>query len=141
MVIVTPCIHLNGTCTEALALYEQAFGATTKVMLRYADANPRDWDVPLTDKQKDLVYHAETYIGDQRIMLSDTLESGPSKDTSLFLIVTFEDAEGVKQAYDVLQEGSTLVQPMISTTYSSCFVSLIDKFGLRWSLMTEQTER
>ncbi len=141
MLIVTPCIHLNGRCEEAIALYEEAFGATTKVMLRYADADPRDWDVPLTEEQKDLVYHAETYIGDQRIMLSDTLDSGPFKNTSLFLTVTFDDADSVKKAYNVLQDGSTLVHPMISTTYSSCFVSLIDKFGLRWNLMTEQPER
>lgn len=59
----------------------------------------------------------------------------------MFLTITFEDAESVKRAYEVLKEGSTIIYPMVSTTYSSCFVSLIDKFGVRWGLMTEQTDK
>lgn len=35
----------------------------------------------------------------------------------------------------------TVIHPMKSTTYSSCFVSLVDRFGMRRELMTEQTER
>jgi PhnB protein len=57
----------------------------------------------------------------------------------VFLTITFEDAASVKGAYEVLKEGSTIVYRMASTTYSSCFVSLIDKFGIRWALMTEQS--
>jgi PhnB protein len=30
---------------------------------------------------------------------------------------------------------------MVKTGYSSCFVSLVDRYGIRWELMTEQTER
>jgi PhnB protein len=81
------------------------------------------------------------FIGTQRIMFSDIVEFDLSRGTSQFLAITFEDAAGVKRAYEVLKEGSTIVYPMTSTTYSSCFVSLIDKFGIRWTLMTEQTDR
>jgi PhnB protein len=141
MVVVTPGINLSGKCAEAIALYEKAFGARTAMLLRYSDANPMDWDAPLTDEQKDWVYHAEVYIGDQRVMFSDVIESEPRSGGSLFLVLTFEDADSVKKAYAVLEEGSTILSPMTHTTYSSCFVSLVDKFGLRWVLMTEQTER
>lgn len=140
MVIVTPCINLNGQCEEAMALYEKAFGATVRFMMRYEDADKQDWNKPLTDDQKNMIYHAEMFIGDQRIMFADIIEFDLSKGTSLFLTITFENAENVKKAYEVLKEGSTIVYPMVSTTYSSCFVSLIDKFGVRWALMTEQTE-
>ena len=141
MVIVTPCINLHGRCEEAMSLYEKAFGATTKFIIRYSDADKRDWDRPLTDEQKKMVYHAEMFIGNQRIMFADVIEFDLSKGTSLFLTITFEDAASVKGAYEVLKEGSTIVYPMVSTAYSSCFVSLIDKFGIRWALMTEQTDK
>jgi PhnB protein len=141
MGIVTPCINLNGQCEEAMALYEKAFGATIKFMMHYSDADERDWNKPLTDDQKKMIYHAEMFIGNQRLMLADIIEFDLSKGTSLFLTITFEDVAGVKQAYEVLEEGSTIVYPMVSTTYSSCFVSLIDKFGVRWALMTEQTDK
>jgi PhnB protein len=141
MVIVTPSFNLNGQCEEAIALYEKAFGATTKFIMRYSDADERDWSLPLTDEQKNMVYHAEMIIGNQRVFFSDIIEFDLAKGTSLFLAITFEDAESVKKAYKVLQEGSTIVRPMVSTTYSSCFVSFIDKFGFRWALMTEQTDK
>jgi PhnB protein len=88
-----------------------------------------------------MIYHAEMFIGTQRIMFSDIIEGDLSKGTSLFLVITFEDTASVKRAYEVLKEGGTIVHPMVSTTYSSCFVSLVDKFGIRWVLMTEQTDR
>ena len=141
MIIVTPVFNFNGQCEEAMAFYEKAFGTTTKFIMRYSDADKRDWSIPLTDDQKNMVYHAEMLIGNQRIMFSDIIEFDLSKGTSLFLTIIFEDAESVKKAYEILKEGSTIVYPMVSTTYSSCFVSLIDKFGFRWGLMTEQTEK
>ena len=141
MVIVTPCINFAGQCEEAMALYEKAFGATTKFMMRYSDADKQDWNKPLTDDQKKMIYHAEMLIGTQRIMFADIIEFDLSKGTSVFLTITFEDAASVKRAYEVLKEGSTIVYPMVSTTYSSCFVSLIDKFRIRWALMTEQTDK
>ena len=46
-----------------------------------------------------------------------------------------------KQAFDLMADGATIIYPIQATEYSSCFVSLVDKFGMRWELMTEQTER
>lgn len=141
MVVVTPGFNFDGRCEEAMKLYEKAFGAKIDFILRYSDADPRDWSTPLTDAQKNWVYHAEMHIGGQRIFFSDIITFDLSKGTSLFLTITFEDAESVKKAYEILQEGSTIVVPLKSTTYSSCFVSLVDKFGFRWGLLTEQTDR
>jgi PhnB protein len=141
MVIVTPVLNFAGQCEEAMAMYERAFGARTELVLRYSDADERDWDRPLTDAQKRMIYHAEMSIGSQLIMLSDIVDIDLSKGTSQFLALTFDDAPSVKRAYEVMKEGSTVVRPMTRTTYSSCFVSLIDRFGMRWVLMTEGTER
>ena len=141
MVIVILCFNLHGQCEEAIQLYEQAFGATTQCMLRYADADKKDWDAPLTEQQKHMVYHAEVCIGQQRVMFSDIIEFDLVQGTSLFLAVTFDNAERVKRAFEILREGSTIIYPMRSTTYSSCFVSFVDKFGFRWVLMTEQTDK
>jgi PhnB protein len=141
MIIITPVLNFSGQCEEAIALYKEAFDAQTTLLLRYTDANLLDWDQHLTDAQKRLVYHAEMVIGTQRIMLSDIIDHDLTQGTAQFLTVTFDDAAGVKKAYEFLKEGGTIIYPMTSTTYSSCFVSLIDKFGIRWGLMTEQTER
>jgi PhnB protein len=134
---VTPTFNFNGQCEEAIKLYEKAFGATTKTLLRYSDAKLEDFDAPLTDVQKNMIYHAEVYIGEQRIMFSDILEFDLPKSVSLFFTVTFDDPEDVKKAYEVLKDGCTIIYPIQSTTYSSCMVVLIDKFGFRWGIITE----
>ncbi len=141
MAIVTPNFNFAGQCAEAIALYQKAFGARVGCLLRYSDANSADWEKPLTPQQADYVYHAELYIGGQRIMMCDNMDVTFQKSTALSLVVTFDNKEQVMQAYELLREGSETIYPMKSTTYSSCFVSFVDRFGFRWGLMTEQTER
>lgn len=45
------------------------------------------------------------------------------------------------QAFEAMKDGAEILSPPQSTTYSSCFLSLIDRFGNRWEIMTEQTLR
>ena len=141
--LITPNFHFTGQCADAMALYEKALGAQTKYLFHYSQTDPEtlaQWKIPPADADR-LVYHAEMDIGGQRIILSDALDGSVSKGHSLSLVVTFETADAVRRAYETLCEGGLLIYPMKTTSYSSCFVSLIDRFGMRWELMTEQTER
>lgn len=141
MPIVTPVINFQGNCEEAIHLYEKAFETKADFILHYSDAKKEDWDRPLTAEQKAMVYHAEMKIGTQRLMFSDIIEFELIKGNSFFLTVTFEIKEQVQRVYRILSEGSTTLFPMKGTTYSSCTVSFIDRFGLRWGLMTEQPDK
>ena len=141
MAIITPNFNFVGRCEEAIVLYQKAFNAKVGCLLRYSDANKDDWDKKLTPEQENYIYHAELFIGDQRIMMCDNMDVNLVKSTALSLTVTFDTKDEVKQAYEVLQEDSETVYHMQSTTYSSCMVVFIDKFGFRWGLMTEQTDR
>lgn len=141
MLIITPSLNFHGQCEEAINMYKKAFNAKIDCMLRYSDADARDWSRQLSPDEANYIYHAEIYIGNQRIMLSDILEFSLSKGTALFLTVTFETKEDVQKAYDILKENCEIIYPLHSTTYSSCIVVLVDKFGFRWGLMTEQTEK
>ena len=74
-------------------------------------------------------------------MFSDIIEFEINNGNSLFMVLTFDTKEEVEEIYKALLPGSTVLVPIHSTTYSSCTANLIDKFGIRWGLMTEQTER
>lgn len=138
MLLVCPNLHFGGTCLKAIHLYEKAFGAKVLQLLTNGDADPRDYTAKA--EEKELVYHGEIEIGDTRILLSDTPDDGLLNGQSASLTIIFETAGEVKAAYGVLSKGARILSPLQSTTYSSCFVSLIDRFGIRWELMTEQTE-
>ena len=138
---VVPNFHFAGKCRDAIELYRKAFGAEIGCLLLYKDAKPEDFDKPLTDEQKNFVYHAEIVIAKQRIMMADNLDIPFSPSTSLFLTVTMDTKDDVMNAFNVLKDGCKIIYPPHSTTYSSCTVNLFDKFGFRWVIMTEQTER
>jgi len=137
---ITPNFHFLGNCKEAIEFYKKIFDVKILCMLRHEDANPIDYTSDA--EYLEHVYHAEIMIGDCRLMMSDiTEENEHTSGNSLSLVVTFDTADEVKKAYSFFKEDAVILAPMQSTTYSSCFVSLIDKFGMRWELMTEQTER
>lgn len=141
MVLITPNFNFNGCCEEALNLYKKAFNAEIGCLLRYSEAQKEDYDRELSDEEKRYIYHAELNLGNQRIMMCDNIDVPFATSFSLSLTVTFDTKEEVKQTYDILKEGSTTIYPLQSTTYSSCMVVFVDKFGFRWGLMTEQSER
>lgn len=139
MAIITPNFNFYGGCEEAIKLYQKAFGAKIGCLLRNSDADARDYDESNAE-HKDLVYHAEIFIGEHRLMMCDNMNVELAPGTALSLVVTFDTKAEVLRAYDALKDGCTLIYPVHSTTYSSCEVVLIDKFGFRWGLMTEQPE-
>lgn len=141
MPAITPNFNFAGRCEEAMLLYQKAFDAKIGCLLRYGDANKEDLRKELTQEEKNYIYHAELFFGNQRIMMCDNFDMPFAASISLSLTVTFDTKEEVRHAYDVLKDNSTSIYPMQSTSYSSCMVVFIDMFGFRWGLMTEQTER
>lgn len=138
-IVVTPNFHFKGNCSEAIELYKKVFNAKILCLFKNEDTNPLDYISDIN--QSSLVYHAEMIIGKTRIMMSDIVEDHKHKEgNSISLVITFDTAKDVKKAYEILIKEGNVLSPMQSTTYSSCFISLIDKFGMRWELMTEQTE-
>jgi PhnB protein len=140
MTIITPNFNFAGCCEEAIMLYQKAFQARIGCLLRYSDADKSDWNKEWIPEQLNYIYHAEIFIDNQRIMMCDNMDVDLAKSTALSLTVTFDVKDDVIKAYEFLKEGSITIYPIQSTTYSSCMVVFIDKFGFRWGLMTEQTE-
>lgn len=132
-------LHFHGRCERAMALYSTAFGARVTAQMRYRDADPRDFDEPLTEAQGAYIYHGEMEIYGQRVMMSDRMDEGADMSApSVSLVIVMETQQQVRAAYGVLGEGALKVlSPPVETTYSSAFVSFVDRFGIRWELMTE----
>lgn len=135
--IVTPNFHFKGNCIEAIEFYKQVFKITVLCLYKEKDADPKDYISDASSVEQ--VYHAEVLLGNTRLMMSDSpKEESPTEGHPLSLVVTYDTSDEVKKIYELLKSGATILSPIQSTTYSSCFVSLIDKFGMRWELMTEQ---
>lgn len=101
---------------------------------------PGRLETPISEAQKKFVYHAEMQIGNQRVMFSDITDFDIIQGNNFFVVLTFDRKEDVERVYNLLLPESKVLIPIQRTTYSSCEANLIDKYGIRWGLTTEQTE-
>ena len=138
---ITPTLNFGGTCREAIQMYARAFDGEITCFITYGEANDPAYMPHLNEEQKEYIYHAELMLGNQRIIMSDNVDIEFQTCYSNFLTVMYDTKEEVQRAYGIMKEGSRTIYPMEATSYSSCRVVFVDRFGIRWGLMTEQTER
>lgn len=116
-------IYFNGQCRNAIELYKKAFSAKVQTII----PDP---------EHVDLIIHAEILIHNQLLYLNDFGGSNVNSVSGGYqLCVQFDNEEDLKEAYSILEAGSTTVLPMQATDYSSCVIRFIDKFDVRWAFM------
>lgn len=134
--MVIPTLHFCGQCEAAIHLYKEAFGCKVNYLMRYTDAVQRGWEKDIPEI-RNTVYHSEVLFGEQIFRMSDGSETETNTNTSVFFAISLDSVEEVKRAFEVLQTSGTVIDPLESTPYSSCMGSIMDKFGIRWRVMTE----
>ena len=138
---IVPTLNFGGNCREAIHMYEKAFDGKISCLISNREANDPAFNPLLTDSQREYIYHSELILGDQRIIMSDQVDMEFQTCYSNFLTVMYDTKEEVQRAYEIMKEGSKTIYQIEATPYSSCRVVFVDKFGIRWGIMTEQTER
>ena len=138
---ITPTLNFGGQCREAIHLYEKAFGGKISCLITHREANDPAYMPLLREDQKDYIYHSELMLGEQKIIMSDHVDIEFTVCYSNFLTIMYDTKEEVQRAYEIMKEGSTTIYKMEATQYNSCRVVFVDRFGIRWGIMTEQTER
>jgi PhnB protein len=115
-------IYLNGQCTEAMRVYQSAFGATVQTAIE-------------DPENSELILHAKILIHGQLLILNDYGGGlDLSKSGGYQLSVQFDNKDELLAAYSVLEAGCTIVFPLQPTGYSPCVVRLVDRFDVRWAL-------
>ena len=129
---VTPFAFLKGTGMEALEFYSQCFGGEQTFCVTYGDSGMAD---QMPAGMSDQIMRAELRVGDGALRISDVTEEHfphPMQGTS----VSFSSKDGVeaKRVFAALSEGAEITMPFEKTFWSEGFGSLVDRFGLSWSV-------
>ena len=138
---IVPTLNFGGNCREAIHMYEKAFDGKISCLITYREADDPDYNPVLKESEKDYIYHSELVLGNQRIIMSDHVDIEFQTCYSNFLTIMYDTKEEVQRAYEIMKEGSRTIYQMEATPYSSCRVVFVDRVGIRWGIMTEQTER
>ena len=130
---VSPYLHFNGNCAEAIALYEKAFGAKAEIV-RYGETPPSaGYTVPAGTENN--IMHAAIGAGDGVIFLCDVPPGSKAEiGDAMTVMIILESIEEVKAAFDILKQGGNVGMELQETFWTKCFGSLNDKFGIPWML-------
>ena len=130
---ISPYLMFSGNCTEAIKFYEGAFGVKAE-FCHYKDAPPAEGYQPPPGTE-DFIMHGTLSICNDTIYLADTT---PDHQTSfgngVSICVEFDDADGVRAAFEGLKEGAKVLMEPQECFWSKCFCQLEAKFGVSWTI-------
>jgi PhnB protein len=126
-----PTLHFQGRCDEALSFYRQALGAELMFRFKVSDVVDPQAIKPGTG---DRILRAGLRIGDSVVYLADGHGAdGPSfQGVSLTLAVANQD-EAQRMAAALAEDGSVQI-PLRATAWAEVFGTVIDRFGLHWTI-------
>ena len=113
--------YITGTI-EAVDFYRKAFAATSKNCFKASDDD-------------DFYAHAEIVIDGQTILaLSEKSHYGKefTNGDSMEFWLTFDDAQSLNRAYDVLKENAEIHCPLAPCEWCKAMANLTDKYGIHW---------
>ncbi len=132
--MLIPHLHFNGNCIEAISFYEKAFKTKADCVIRNSDYDP------VNCKDDDRIAHAEMHIHGQLVYLNDRFgKKDNSTDIAVHLIVTFKNKADLLACYGLMKEESITIDPLETLPYTQLAVQFIDKFGVQWGFMVDET--
>ncbi|MCL1862412.1 MAG: VOC family protein [Defluviitaleaceae bacterium] len=129
--MITPCIHFNGNCDEAIKFYKSVLSAEVKEIFYAKDAPP---DSGMEGLPPNFVMHSNVLINGLTMGLSDGSEVPVPFGTFSFLI-QYETEEEVRSTFGKLEVGGKAEEPLAAVFWSPLYGSVIDKFGVNWQVM------
>ena len=116
---VTPFLNVKGAA-EAVAFYEQAFGAEVRAMMKGPNG---------------MIMHGEMKIGTSIVMIGDAMMNPPTQ-ASLHIYVEDCDALWARAT----AAGCKVEMPLADQFWGDRYGVLSDKFGNRWGIASHKED-
>jgi PhnB protein len=127
-------LAFDGQCEAAFRLYERCLSGRITYMLAWGNS-PAAAEAPPEWGAK--IYHATLEIGGTAITGGD-LPPGKYEPAKGFqLMIETDDLEAAERAFQGLAEGATILMPLQQTFWARRFATLVDRFGIPWSINCE----
>lgn len=129
---VEPYLFFEGRCDEAIEFYQKALGAEVRFLMRYKDSPDPHARIPGLEEK---VMHANLQIGQAAVMLSDGRCQGDAAFQGFALSLTVADEDEAERKFAALNDGGTIMMPLMKTFYSPRFGMVTDRFGVLWMII------
>jgi len=132
-----PYINFNGNAVDAIAFYEKAIGLKADACT-WGDITKFDPNAEVPKGKEKWIMHACMDAADgTKFQLADCDEGAKNPGTNICLQLTYKTAGEVTAVYNALKDGGTILCELAPAFYAPLYSELIDKFGIRWSVMQD----
>jgi PhnB protein len=129
-------LTFDGDCEEAFSLYARVLGATLTFSLRYGDS-PMAAQVP-DSWQRKIAHCTLTLAGGRRLYGNDSAPGTYEPSRGFALTVAPADTAAARTVFDALAVGGQVTMPLQETFWAVAFGTLVDRFGIPWTINCEQ---
>jgi PhnB protein len=126
-----PTIFLPGACKDAIAFYRDALGAQVLFEIPVGALVPPELVKPGTENR---MLRAGLRIGSAVIYLSDGHRPGDPVFEGFGLSIQVESLAEVERIVEALSRSGTVQIAPRKTAWASAFGTVIDRFGVYWSV-------
>ena len=144
MTTVNPYLTLRDNCEEAFNVYKSVFGGDFQFIGRYKDL-PATVRQNFPNEADEKIMHISLPISDETILMgcdsSDAVDPTINAGNNFSLFISTDSKENADRIFNGLVAGGNIKMPMSETFWGAYFGSLIDRFGIQWSISTDLRKR
>ncbi|MBT9384554.1 VOC family protein [Pseudooceanicola sp. CBS1P-1] len=123
-------LFFDGTARAAIDFYKATLGAEVKALMPFSDLPD---GTPLPPGMEDRVMHALLQIGDQTVMISDTMSpEAQTRHSGFNMQMSLPDPEEAARLFAALSEGGEVTMAFAPTFWAAGFGTCTDRFGIPW---------
>lgn len=130
-------LFFNGQCREAFEFYQTRLGGEITSLLGHQDMPP---GAESPDEWRDKILHASLRIGDTTLMASDLPGDEYQQPQGFAVSLSVDTASEAERVFNALAENGTVQSPLEPTFFAARFGTLVDRFGIPWMIVGEQTQ-
>jgi PhnB protein len=133
MPAINAYLFFDGTCAEAMRLYEGTLGGKIEMMMTHAQA---PMPTPAPPGSAERIMHARLVIGDGGVLMaSDAMPGQPYAGMHGFsLSLIYPTVGEARRIFDALAIGGKVLMPFAKTFWVEAFGMLVDRYGTPWMI-------
>lgn len=133
--VLNPYLNFRDNAREAMEFYHSVFGGKLDMMTF------KDYQASQDPSEDDKIMHSTLEANGMTFMAADTpnhMDYQPG--TNFNMSLSGDDEAALRDYFDKLQNGGTVIMPLEKAPWDDTFGMLMDKFGVRWLVNISQTE-
>jgi PhnB protein len=135
---IQPYLHFDDNCRDAMQFYQSLFGGELEIMPIFESPAKDQFPEELHNQ----ILHASLSNGDFNLMASDMCGQGDlNQGNSVQLSLNCSSEEEINNLYKKLSDGGQILQELKEEFWGALFAMIVDKFGVRWMLSLEKSEK